>query len=45
MASLPGSRKPPGIGADDIRSAYELPKFGGKGRTVAIVNAFDYPTA
>ncbi|MFF3690138.1 S8 family serine peptidase [Streptomyces sp. NPDC002187] len=51
VASLPTSRKPAGLSPADIRSAYKLPRsggkwrFGGKGRTVAIINAFNYPTA
>ncbi|MFF5020133.1 S8 family serine peptidase [Streptomyces sp. NPDC001165] len=35
----------PGYHPNDIQSAYELPRHGGAGRTVAIVNAFDNPNA
>jgi hypothetical protein len=36
---------PNGYGPADLRSAYSLPASGGSGRTVAIVDAFDLPTA
>jgi hypothetical protein len=37
---------PSGLGASDIQSAYALPSStGGKGQTVAIVDAYDDPTA
>jgi N-acetylneuraminic acid mutarotase len=36
---------PDGYGPTDIRSAYNLPATGGDGMTVAIVDAFDDPTA
>ncbi|MFE9611240.1 carboxypeptidase regulatory-like domain-containing protein [Streptomyces sp. NPDC006012] len=36
---------PNGYGAGDLRSAYNLPADGGGGQTVAIVDAFDDPTA
>ncbi|HEX6446546.1 MAG TPA: S53 family peptidase [Streptosporangiales bacterium] len=36
---------PSGYGPSSIRSAYKLPATGAKGRTVAIVDAFDDPTA
>ncbi|MFG2305552.1 carboxypeptidase regulatory-like domain-containing protein [Actinacidiphila glaucinigra] len=36
---------PDGYGADDLQSAYGLPTDGGAGQTVAIVDAFDDPTA
>ncbi|MER7468801.1 S8 family serine peptidase [Streptomyces sp. NPDC097981] len=35
----------PGYHPEDIQSAYDLPRHGGAGRTVAIVNAFDNPNA
>jgi subtilase family serine protease len=35
---------PSGKVPDDIRAAYNVPNFGGGG-TIAIVDAFDYPTA
>ncbi|MFG2294885.1 S8 family serine peptidase [Streptomyces sp. NPDC048603] len=36
---------PEGLGPRDIRSAYQLPFGAGRGRTVALVTAFHYPTA
>jgi N-acetylneuraminic acid mutarotase len=36
---------PPGYGPADLRSAYALPENGGAGATVAIVDAFDDPSA
>ena len=36
---------PAGYGPSDIQSAYNLPASGGDGMTVAIVDAFDDPTA
>ncbi|MFJ9822705.1 S8 family serine peptidase [Streptomyces sp. NPDC101151] len=45
VASVPPGAEPPGLGALDIRSAYNLPPHAGKGQTVAIVVAHDYPTA
>jgi subtilase family serine protease len=36
---------PQGLGAVDLRNAYNLPTSGGKGRTVAIVDANHYPNA
>jgi carboxypeptidase family protein/Kelch motif protein len=36
---------PSGYGPGDIRAAYNLPATGGDGMTVAIVDAFDDPTA
>ena len=35
---------PSGYSPDDIRAAYALPSVGGQG-TIAIVDAYDYPTA
>jgi subtilase family serine protease len=36
---------PAGLGPQDIQSAYGLPGTGGSGRTIAIVDAYDAPTA
>jgi subtilase family serine protease len=36
---------PRGYGPADLRSAYALPSSGGAGRTIAIVDAYDDPTA
>jgi hypothetical protein len=36
---------PSGYGPSDLRSAYKLPAGGGSGRIVAIVDAYDDPTA
>src|SRR5437764_9929387 len=36
---------PVGLTPADLRSAYALPTAGGKGMTVAIVDAYDAPTA
>ena len=36
---------PTGYGPADLRAAYNLPSTGGSGQTVAIVDAFDDPTA
>jgi N-acetylneuraminic acid mutarotase len=36
---------PAGYGPSDLRSAYTLPSDGGAGQTVAIVDAYDDPTA
>ncbi|MFJ5213878.1 carboxypeptidase regulatory-like domain-containing protein [Streptomyces sp. NPDC088354] len=36
---------PGGFGPDDLRAAYNLPAGGGAGQTIAIVDAFDDPTA
>ncbi|MER6125267.1 hypothetical protein ABT173_22045 [Streptomyces sp. NPDC001795] len=36
---------PPGYGPSDLQSAYNLPSTAGSGRTVAIVDAYDDPTA
>ncbi|MFE1308105.1 S8 family serine peptidase [Streptomyces sp. NPDC058755] len=45
MRAHPPGSLPDGYGPADIRSAYQLPVGAGRGRTIAIVNAFDYPTA
>ncbi|MFE3271099.1 carboxypeptidase regulatory-like domain-containing protein [Streptomyces sp. NPDC059215] len=37
--------QPDGLGATDIRDAYTLPADGGSGQTIAIVDAFDDPSA
>ncbi|MDT0467208.1 carboxypeptidase regulatory-like domain-containing protein [Streptomyces gibsoniae] len=39
------SATPSGFGAIDLRGAYALPADGGAGQTVAIVDAYDDPTA
>ncbi|MFF4246947.1 carboxypeptidase regulatory-like domain-containing protein [Streptomyces sp. NPDC001822] len=36
---------PPGFGATDLRDAYNLPDDGGAGQTIAVIDAFDSPTA
>jgi N-acetylneuraminic acid mutarotase len=36
---------PAGYGPGDLRSAYSLPSDGGAGQTIAIVDAYDDPTA
>ncbi|MCU1353416.1 MAG: neutral zinc metalloprotease [Acidimicrobiales bacterium] len=43
--SLPPGAVPRGYGPPDIQSAYKLPATAGAGRTVAIVDAYDLPTA
>ncbi|MEU6345912.1 carboxypeptidase regulatory-like domain-containing protein [Streptomyces sp. NPDC046977] len=42
---MPAAETPAGYGAADLQSAYDLPSDGGGGQTVAIVDAFDDPTA
>ncbi|MFJ5220972.1 carboxypeptidase regulatory-like domain-containing protein [Streptomyces sp. NPDC088354] len=42
---MPAAETPAGYGAGDLQSAYDLPADGGGGQTVAIVDAFDDPTA
>ncbi|MFJ4989026.1 carboxypeptidase regulatory-like domain-containing protein [Streptomyces sp. NPDC088732] len=45
---LPTARRseaPAGYGAGDLRGAYDLPAAGGAGQTVAVVAAYDDPTA
>jgi subtilase family serine protease len=39
------SMTPDGFGPADLRSAYKLPTSGGKGRIVAIVDAYNQPNA
>jgi hypothetical protein len=39
------SATPSGWGPSDLRSAYKLPTSGGNGRIIAIVDAYDDPTA
>ncbi|WP_443071144.1 carboxypeptidase regulatory-like domain-containing protein [Streptomyces sp. NBC_01476] len=41
----PHDATPDGYGPGDLQSAYALPADGGAGQTVAIVDAFDDPTA
>jgi hypothetical protein len=36
---------PDGYGPADLRSAYRLPSTGGEGQTIALVDAYDDPTA
>ncbi|SEG87277.1 Kelch motif-containing protein [Actinacidiphila yanglinensis] len=45
MTPKAAGASPDGYGPSDIRSAYNLPASGGDGMTVAIVDAFDDPTA
>jgi hypothetical protein len=40
-----GSGEKGGLSPADLRSAYKLPAAGGKGQTIAIVDAFDDPNA
>lgn len=40
-----GTALPTGYSPADIRSAYNLPSTGGSGQTVALVEAYDNPTA
>ncbi|WP_431951452.1 Kelch repeat-containing protein [Actinacidiphila sp. bgisy167] len=45
---LPAAKRtsqPTGYGPADLRSAYDLPEGGGAGQTVAVVAAYDAPTA
>ncbi|WP_431953727.1 carboxypeptidase regulatory-like domain-containing protein [Actinacidiphila sp. bgisy167] len=42
---MPAVDTPAGHGATDLQSAYDLPPDGGGGQTVAIIDAFDDPTA
>jgi N-acetylneuraminic acid mutarotase len=42
---LAANTAPAGYGPGDLQSAYSLPSDGGSGQTVAIVDAFDDPTA
>lgn len=41
----PMASTPSGFGAADLQSAYNLPANGGAGQTIAIVDAYDDPTA
>lgn len=41
----PNASTPNGFGASDLQSAYNLPSNGGAGQTIAIVDAYDDPTA
>lgn len=44
-SSSHSAAKPSGLGATDIRSAYRLSATAGAGRTVAVVTAYNDPTA
>lgn len=41
----PQAEPPAGYGPADLRDAYKLPSTGGKGQTIAIIDAFDNPNA
>ena len=41
----PAAAAPSGFGPADLQSAYNLPADGGAGRTVAVVDAYDDPSA
>ncbi|MGW2350152.1 hypothetical protein [Actinacidiphila glaucinigra] len=45
LATAGRSSEPAGDGAGDLRSAYDLPPSSGTGQTVAVVAAYDDPTA
>ncbi|WP_319660968.1 carboxypeptidase regulatory-like domain-containing protein [Streptomyces sp. MI02-7b] len=45
LAVASRAAEPAGYGAGDLRSAYDLPSNGGRGQTVAVVAAYDDPTA
>ncbi|MDX3356835.1 carboxypeptidase regulatory-like domain-containing protein [Streptomyces sp. ME01-24h] len=45
LATAKRASEPAGYGAADLRGAYDLPAGGGTGRTVAVVAAYDAPTA
>lgn len=45
VPSLQPGSLPDGLGPPHIRSAYQLPFGAGRGRTVAVILAFHYPTA
>ena len=45
VRALRAAAAPPGYGPADLRSAYALPAGGGSGQTIAIVDAYDDPTA
>ncbi|MFG3102498.1 carboxypeptidase regulatory-like domain-containing protein [Streptomyces sp. NPDC048182] len=45
QGALTSAAAPGGYGPADLRSAYDLPAGGGAGQTVAVVVAFDDPTA
>jgi len=44
-AGSQASKLPPGLSPSTLRSAYKLPKTGGSGQTVALVDAGDDPSA
>lgn len=39
------AKRPRGFGADNLESAYRLPGRGGAGQTIAVVDAYDDPSA
>ena len=43
--TIQSAAAPQGFGPTDFHSAYSLPASGGNGQIVAIVDAYDYPTA
>ena len=43
--ALEGSGEKGGLSPADLASAYKLPSVGGSGMTIAVVAAYDYPTA
>jgi hypothetical protein len=45
LQRLTAAQTPPGLGPQDIQSAYSLPADGGAGQTIAIVDAYDNPNA
>ncbi|MFG2358744.1 carboxypeptidase regulatory-like domain-containing protein [Streptomyces sp. NPDC048521] len=45
LLRLTAAQTPPGLGPQDIQSAYSLPADGGAGQTIAIVDAYDNPNA
>lgn len=45
LTPLVTSSAPTGYGPADLRNAYKLPATGGAGQTVAIVDAYGYPSA
>ncbi|MEV7811254.1 carboxypeptidase regulatory-like domain-containing protein [Streptomyces flaveolus] len=45
LLRLAAAQTPPGLGPQDLQSAYSLPADGGAGQTIAIVDAYDNPNA
>ncbi|MGW7243813.1 S8 family serine peptidase [Streptomyces sp. NPDC054804] len=45
LLRLAAAQTPPGLGPQDLQSAYSLPADGGAGQTIAIVDAYDNPDA